>query len=273
METPRSAQAVAAALFAAGLAAILVTIFSAGSVAAQSDSRTVSALGRLEPRGGVLRLSGPSLPVVVIAELHVEEGQMLAKGDLIARLDSHARELADIDRAQAELDDAKRELARSEKLQAGRAASMVAREEAEIGLKVARANLAGAQAELALTEVRSPIDGQVLAIHTRGGERVGADGILELGRTGQMYAVAEVYETDIGRVKAGQRATITSPALAKAVKGEVERVGLMVAKNDVLGTDPVAKTDARIVEVDIRLDDVGDASALTYLQVKVEIEP
>ena len=47
----------------------------------------------------------------------------------------------------------------------------------------------------------------------------------------------------------------------------------MVAKMDVLGTDPVAKTDARVIEVDIRLDEGQDVAKLTYLQVRVEIDP
>ena len=51
----------------------------------------------------------------------------------------------------------------------------------------------------------------------------------------------------------------------------VERIGLMVAKMDVLGTDPIAKTDARVIEVDVRLDEGQEASDLIYLQVTVEI--
>ena len=46
---------------------------------------------------------------------------------------------------------------------------------------------------------------------------------------------------------------------------------MQVGKMDVLGTDPVAKTDARVVEVEIRLDDTEAAALLTNLQVKVEI--
>ena len=88
-----------------------------------------------------------------------------------------------------------------------------------------------------------------------------------------MYAIAEVYETDISRVREGQQATITSPALPAPLTGRVEKVGLQVGKMDILDADPVAKTDARVVEVKIRLDDAPDSPLLTYLQVKVEISP
>jgi HlyD family secretion protein len=210
---------------------------------------------------------------VVITELHVDEGDVLEKGQLIARLDTYARNSATVSARVAELEEAERELARSAKLQAGRAASRAARDTSEMKVKVAKARLAGARAELALSEVRAPIAGRVLAVHAHNGERVGAEGLIELGRTDEMYAVAEVYETDISRVREGQPAVITSAALESSLTGRVERIGLMVAKMDVLGTDPVAKTDARIIEVDIRLDEGQDVSKLTYLQVTVEIGP
>ena len=110
-------------------------------------------------------------------------------------------------------------------------------------------------------------------IHARAGERVGTEGILELGDTTAMYAIAEIYETDIGRVKPGQRARISSPALSQSLAGEVVRIGLKIGKQDVLDADPVAKTDARVVEVEIRLDEGPDVSRLTNLQVRVEIGP
>ena len=88
-----------------------------------------------------------------------------------------------------------------------------------------------------------------------------------------MFAVAEVYETDIGRVKAGQHATVTSPALPKPISGSVEKVGLKIGRLDAVGADPVAKTDARVVEVEIRLEDPAAVANLTNLQVEVEITP
>ena len=87
-----------------------------------------------------------------------------------------------------------------------------------------------------------------------------------------MYAVAEVYETDVRRVRVGQPATVRSPALAEELRGRVERVGSMVFKNDVLGIDPTADKDSRVVEVRVRLDDSGLARDLIHLQVEVEIQ-
>ncbi len=140
-----------------------------------------------------------------------------------------------------------------------------------MNLSVANADLMAARARMELSVVRSPLRAQVLDIHTRPGERVDADGILELGQTDRMYAVAEVYETDITQVEVGQRARIIIPALSKPASGTVERIALKVGRLDVLGTDPIAKTDARVVEVFILLDQPEVLSSLTNMQVEVEI--
>jgi HlyD family secretion protein len=112
----------------------------------------------------------------------------------------------------------------------------------------------------------------VLEIHKRGGERLDTGGLLELADTSAMYAIAEVYETDIGGVRVGQRAQVRSAALARTLTGTVERIGLKVNKQDVLETDPVADADARIVEVRIRLDEPALAAGLTNLRVDVLLE-
>ncbi|MEH2303664.1 MAG: HlyD family efflux transporter periplasmic adaptor subunit [Nostoc sp.] len=64
------------------------------------------------------------------------------------------------------------------------------------------------QAQLDQASVRVPEAGQILKINTRAGETVSNDGIVELDRTDQMYAVAEVYQSDINKVRSGQRSLI-----------------------------------------------------------------
>jgi len=133
-----------------------------------------------------------------------------------------------------------------------------------------------AEAELELAFVKSPIEGQVLEINAREGERIAttsSDGIVEIGKTDQMYVVAEIYETDISRVRVGQAAIITSSAFTGELAGTVERVGMQIGKKDVLNTDPAADTDARVVEVKIRLDNESSQKVkqLTNLQVDVRI--
>ncbi len=54
-----------------------------------------------------------------------------------------------------------------------------------------------------MTEVVSPIDGLVLRVHVRDGERPGESGIIDLGDTRQMQVIAEVYEADAIRLRIG----------------------------------------------------------------------
>jgi HlyD family secretion protein len=88
-----------------------------------------------------------------------------------------------------------------------------------------------------------------------------------------MYAIAEVYETDVRHVKVGQRATISSPALERELSRTVRAIRQKVQKQDEIGTDPAARKDARIIEVPILLDDPAPAAGLTNLQVDVVIPP
>ena len=140
----------------------------------------------------------------------------------------------------------------------------------------AKANVNRLQAELETAFIRAPVDAQVLEVQTRAGETISDEGIVELGDTAQMIIVAEVFESDISQVRQGQRAVASSPTgvFAETLIGSVEEIGLKVATRDVLDTTPTAATDARIIEVRIRLDERSTriAAGLTNLQVNVEIE-
>lgn len=141
--------------------------------------------------------------------------------------------------------------------------------EAEVAVASARVKRASAALERA--HVRSPVAARVLDVNARPGELIGREGIVELGRVERMYAIAEVYETDIGRVAVGQSARVTSRVLPAPLAGTVEHVRLQVRKQDQLGTDPAARKDARIIEVEILLDDAASAAGLSHLQVEIVI--
>lgn len=143
----------------------------------------------------------------------------------------------------------------------------------EANSELSRAHLARMQAELQRSYIYSPIDGLVLDVKTKPGEFINEEGAIDLGNVKRMFAIAEVYETDIRRVRVGQRATISSAALDGNLDGTVEFIQLMVAKQDAIGTDPAARKDARIIEVGILLDEAEPVAKLTNLQVDVVIHP
>ncbi|MBF2048129.1 ABC exporter membrane fusion protein [Leptolyngbya sp. NK1-12] len=309
-------------------------------VVASPVPANVSALGRIEPQGKIVRLSAPSsLQGSQVRELLVQEGQQIQAGQVIAILDSQSSREAALERAktnvgiakaklaqvkagakqgeieaqraaiarlEAELRNAESEYRRNEQLFTDGAISEVDLEEkrlrveatqeqirqarsslesiaevrpedvqiAEAELNSAIAAVRQAEADLELTYVRSPMTAQVIKIHTRPGEVIGTDGIVEIGQTDVMNVVAQVYETDIKRVQLGQKATVTGTAFSDQLSGKVSQIGLQVSRQDVFENNPLADTDNRVVEVKIQLDPESSkkVARLSNLQVQVLIQ-
>ncbi len=138
----------------------------------------------------------------------------------------------------------------------------------------ARAAVQQAQSQLDLATVRAPQNGVVLEIHTRPGELVSDEGIVELGQTQQMTALLEVYETEIGKVKLGQPVRLYADSFPEALAGRVSEIGVQVKRQNVINSDTSANIDARVVEVRVQLDgaSVQQVRDLTNLQVTGEIQ-
>ncbi|OKH11744.1 ABC exporter membrane fusion protein [[Limnothrix rosea] IAM M-220] len=144
--------------------------------------------------------------------------------------------------------------------------------QADVDRAIAIRDQAAAALEQAV--VYAPIAGEVLAIHARPGEVVGTDGILDLAQNTQMRAIAEVYQSDIQKVKLGQPVTVISRAIAEPLRGTVTRIGSEVLRQSVVNTDPSVNIDARVVEVyiDLNTNSSQRAAKFTNLQVQAVIE-
>ncbi|MDZ8187616.1 MAG: ABC exporter membrane fusion protein [Nostoc sp. ChiSLP02] len=136
------------------------------------------------------------------------------------------------------------------------------------------ATLKHAQTELAGAYIKAPIAGQIIKIHTRVGEKISESGIAELAPNDQMMAVAEVYQTDIAKVKLGQKAVITSQAFVGELRGTVAQIGRQVIRQNVFSNQPGENLDRRVIEVKIRLNpqESKQVAGLTNLQVQTAIE-
>ncbi|MEA5627110.1 ABC exporter membrane fusion protein [Nostoc sp. UHCC 0251] len=145
---------------------------------------------------------------------------------------------------------------------------------AQAEIESAQATVEKIKAELAQAYVFAPKAGRILEIHTRAGETVGDEGIVALGQTDQMYAVVEVYQSDIKKVRQGQDVRVSSDSLRNELEGRVDRIGMQVKRQNLINTDPSSNIDARVVEVHVQLNKLSsqNASSLTNLQVKAVIE-
>jgi HlyD family secretion protein len=101
-------------------------------------------------------------------------------------------------------------------------------------LQAAISRVSAAKQNLAISEIVSPIDGVVLRVHVRDGERPGESGILELGDTRQMQVIAEVYEEDAVRLRVGSSATIMLKSNSQKLHGTVTHVRPVVGRKSVL---------------------------------------
>ena len=236
---------------------------TAGQLIAEVDTATIARARIAETRADIetaRREAVAAASLVDEACVHAE----VARKRSVRKQDLLGRGLASSEEAELALGDA----------DAGVASCKARRSQATVAqarIEGVTARLARHEAELERSFVRAPFAGRVIDVLRRPGELVGQDGIVELARVGQMLAIAEVFEADVRHVRVGQRARVRSPALAQDLAGAVSRVRPKVQKLDQIGDDPVARKDARIVEVEIRLDDPRAAANLTHLQVEVEI--
>jgi HlyD family secretion protein len=233
----------------------------------------VSALGRLEPAGDVRKLAAPMTDFggsPRLSDLLVEEGDRVVKGQLLARFDNGPTLQAErkllgsrITNLTSQVTVLQRDINRYRQLARDGATSAADLEARELKLIELKGSLLEAQnqllktdTDLVNTELRSPITGTVLRLQARVGERPGDNGILEIGASDRMEAVAEVYESDINRLRPGQTATITSEngGFSGTLQGRVIRISPQVRQRQVLSTDPTGDADARVVEVRLELD-------------------
>jgi HlyD family secretion protein len=253
-----------------------------------ANSRSVAALGRLEPSGDLRRLAAPISGIggsPRITALLVQEGDRVRAGQLLVRFDTAPPLEAQVRLLEVRIANLRSRVALQTRdinryRQLGRtgvvpSADLDSRETDLLALRgqleEAVAERAKLERDLALTELRAPIDGQVLRLHARVGERPGEKGVLELGNSDRMEALIEVYESDIDRVRLGQAVTLTSEngGFSGSLRGAVVRITPQVRQREVLSTDPTGDADARIVEVRVALDpsDARRVRELTGLKV------
>lgn len=246
---------------------------AASEQVALRQPESVAALGSLRPAGEVRRLAAPMSGFggsPRVSSLLVREGDFVRSGQVLAVFDSRPQieaELAALDEkirtVDTEIPLKRREVARYAQAAGQGAAEAVLLEDKQNELTLLqrrRAELLAdrktLEADLIDSELRSPIDGTVLNVHARVGERPASDGVLDVGASQSMEALIEVYESDINRIKIGETVTLISEngGFDGDLSGTVERISPQVRQRQVLSTDPTGDADARIVEVLVKLD-------------------
>ena len=253
-----------------------------------SELKAVAALGELSPAGDIRKLAAPitqfgSSPR--LTELLVNEGEFVKKGEILAEFENRKKLIVDLESItkllkanEQEIKLKKDQIKRYEKATNSDAYSIVLllqKKDELIKLQKQKisnnAEKKNIEIDLFNSQLVSPIDGYILSINTRVGERPSNEGILEIGSNQNMQALIEVYESDINRVFLEQDVILISEngGFKNELNGKVKRISPRVKQRKVLSTDPTGDADARVIEVLVELDKKSIEFVRNYAGMKV----
>ena len=134
-------------------------------------------------------------------------------------------------------------------------------------------------------ELRAPSAGRVVRILTQASDTITTQPILQMADVSKMTVRAEVYETDIGKLrealgKGPVKAEVRGSALGNEVilQGTVKSansISTVISKNVLTPLGPREDADRRVVDVEVELNSEGSKQAANYigLQVRVKFLP
>jgi len=185
-----------------------------------------------------------------IAEFNFQEGQRVAKGTVLVRLDPSINE-AEVQQARANLKLARSKYERAIDLAKSNFISGQARDEAENNLRVAEAALALVEARLAKTSIKAPFSGVIGLRSVSVGDYVkeGAD-IVNLEAIDPLKVDFRVPEVYMRQVKAGQPLQVALDAFpGKTFEGRVYAVNPLI---DAAGRAVVIRAQVKNADASLR---------------------
>jgi len=207
----------------------------------------VDAYGTVEaePAGGgrpagAARLSAPATGIV--RAVPVKEGQRVEAGTVVVKLDDRVA-LAQVEKTRQAVEFAEQQVARQNRLKGVDGTSEKLMQEAAHQLAVAKADLAEAQAQLALVHLSTPLAGVVARINVQPGQTVEPNRVIaEVIDPARLVVTVNVPAAEASSLKEGQVAELV-----------VERGGKRGAQGKVLYVSPQvdAKTTTVLVRVSV----------------------
>lgn len=196
---------------------------------------SVSAVGSLRARDQIsltTELSGR------VAELNLNAGSRVARGDLLLRLDDRQAR-ADLEVAKAMLADARRQLARAQSLQSNNSISQSQVDELRTAADVANARLASAETRVDNHRIEAPFEGVIgLNDISIGAYLSAGTEVATLDSTRRMELGFAISEKFLGQIRLGQVVEGHTPAYpGERFTGELVELGTRI--NELSRTLPV----------------------------------
>lgn len=242
------------------------------------------ANGKIDIEGGIIQIAARRGGVV--REVLVQEGDLVKAGQILARQEDDEPRLA-LQTASATLAEAEsqlrlinvdiaaaqREYDRLQKLVAtnfvaaqrmDQARDVIAQAQARLGsqqsaVQSARARRDQAAYDVELTVIRSPADGRIVRRYANpgaGASTLNVSNMFDLEPAAPRIARAEIVEADIPNVAVDQAVEITPEGdPSKVYVGKVLRRAAVFGARKLASDDPSQRTDERVVEVVVAVDD------------------
>ncbi len=276
----------------AGLGLLAATVMQARSVSgrpaavvpAPQAPRGVAAEGRVSAYpGSEVRLAAERGGRVT--RVLVVEGQAVAKGALLAELDSDelyaalAEARARVVEAEAEVKLAGLNRERRERLVREQIVAAHDLDQASRDLDISRARLDTASAEvkryeaqIGKTRIVAPIAGTVIARAVDAGETVETgDHAFTLANLGRLRIEAEADEADAGALAVGAPVAITADGYeGRSWRGSVEEIADAVTLRQLKAQDPGRPTDTRILAVKVAFQEPAPLKLGTTVELRIE---
>lgn len=206
----------------------------------------INSTGKVEPVKTVEVKSKASGEII---QLQFEEGDYVRQGDLLCKIDpeivrfDYDKAVADLAVAKVSLQTTEREYARQKEMFDKKLVSEAEMESKQLTLEQARASLVRAEASVSNakkslddTVVRAPISGLVIQCNVEVGNIIasgisnvsGGTALMQIAQVDSVFIVAQVDETDIGKVELGQPVEVEADAYPdQTFKGEVLKIAPM----------------------------------------------
>ncbi len=179
----------------------------------------------------------------LITELHVQEGDAVRSGDLLARLDVE-EETAELRRAEAQLEYAQARYQRIRELRERDAESAAAYEEARTGKQVAQNEVDLWRTRVGLGEVRAHKNGVITTKFVESGDAVSSnERLFRLADVTTLVTRIGVAERDVVQLEPGDPVTVRIDAFSgRDFRGSIRRIF------------PAAEDESRLITVEVEID-------------------
>jgi RND family efflux transporter MFP subunit len=256
------------------------------SVAAPTSTYATIANGKVDIEGGVIEVAARRPGV--ISEVLAQEGDVVTKGQILARLEDRdailainsakaavAQARSELNLSDTTLHTAKREHERLQKLltsqlvseqQLDRAADDIVTAEAQRGIRqaaigMAQARLAEAEYNLELTAIRAPMKGKIIRRYANpgsGASTLNVSTMFDLEPDIAHIIRSEIVESAIPNVFVGQTAEIVPEAdPTRKATGRVIRIAATFGARKLKSDTANEAADERVVEVVVSADDAN----------------